>query len=131
MGILSDLTPAIFKVQNHEIKARVLTLTEVMTIIKEELSKTKADLSGAKLDKLATHCLNEFEFSDPMAARLIFESVKDHTEGFDMDDAQLLVTQAHGRQGGYDIFKYAVYGAYEEPENSEKKQEPVDNPASA
>lgn len=131
MGILSDLTPAVFKLEKHTIKARVLKLSEVMTVIKDELGKS-TDLQGGALDKKATQCFNEFEFSDPMASRLIYEAVKDHTPGFDLDDATLLVTPVHGKKVGYQIFKYAVYGVFDEPEagDGEKKQEAEEAPQS-
>jgi hypothetical protein len=129
MGILSDLTPTVFRLEKHEIKARVLSISEVMNVLKSELVKLDEDLQGGELDKKATQCLNDFEFSDAMASRLIYEGCKDKTEGFDLDDAQLLVTPHHGRQVGYQIFKYVVYGVFDDnaaaaDEPAEKKQEP-------
>ena len=75
------------------------------------------------LDKLVTDVVDKFAYPLECIEAIIYQSVKDETKGFDKADAAQ-VAMVTNRNVAYQIFKYAIYGAFDEPKKAKPRQGP-------
>lgn len=121
MGILTDLTPASFDFKGTTLNARILTIKELVVIVKKSLIDNGEKARGAELDKLVTDVVDKFNYPLESIEAIIYESVRRDTKGFDKDDAAQ-VAQVTNRRVAYQIFKYAIYGAFDEPKKAKPRK---------
>lgn len=125
MGILADLTPAIFKLEDVELRARVLPVSETIAAVKEALFESEG-IEGDELDKRAEQAVDDFDFTNAAMVKILYASIKTHTEGFEPEDAELLI-KAKYIETGYRLAKYAIYGHFDDGKKKVKK--PTQNKA--
>lgn len=120
MGILTDLTPAIFELDGTKLYAKVLSIRDSAIIAKEALVESGCKERGAELDELVTKALDDFDYPVQTIESILYACLKDGTKGLDKGDIDVL-TLPINRGLAYRIFKYAIYGVFDDGTAKKKK----------